>query len=36
LQGILHLLNDDREILGVGQSELTRGVCWLGRIGDGQ
>jgi anti-anti-sigma factor len=34
LQGILHLLNDDREIVGVGQSELTRGVCWLGRIGD--
>jgi anti-anti-sigma factor len=33
LQGILHLLNDDREIAGVGQSELTRGACWVGRIG---
>lgn len=33
LQGILHLLHDDRAIAGVGQSELTRGVCWIGRIG---
>jgi anti-anti-sigma factor len=33
LQGILHLLNDDREIAGAGQSELTRGACWVGRIG---
>lgn len=33
LQGILHLINDDREIAGVGQSELTRGACWIGRIG---
>lgn len=33
LQGILHLLNDDREIAGVGQSEFTRGACWIGRIG---
>jgi anti-anti-sigma factor len=33
LQGILHLLNDDRAIAGVGQSELTRGACWVGRIG---
>ena len=33
LRGVLHLLNDDREIAGVGQSELTRGACWIGRIG---
>jgi anti-anti-sigma factor len=33
LHGILHLLNDDREIAGVGQSEFTRGACWVGRIG---
>jgi anti-anti-sigma factor len=33
LQGVLHLLNDDREIAGVGQSEFTRGACWIGRLG---
>jgi anti-anti-sigma factor len=33
LRSVLHLLNDDREIAGVGQSELTRGACWIGRIG---
>lgn len=28
LQGVLHLLNDDREIVGTGQSEFVRGACW--------
>jgi anti-anti-sigma factor len=27
--GLLHLLHDDREIAGVGQSEFTRGACWI-------
>jgi anti-anti-sigma factor len=34
LQGILHLLTDDREITGAGQSELTRGACWIGPIAE--
>jgi hypothetical protein len=29
LLGVLHLLNDDRDIIGVGQSEFTRGACWV-------
>lgn len=32
LQGVLHLLNDDREISGAGQSEFVRGACWMGPI----
>ena len=32
LQGVLHLLADDREIAGAGQSELVRGACWTGPI----
>ncbi|MBI3329160.1 MAG: STAS domain-containing protein [Nitrospinae bacterium] len=32
LQGVLHLLSDDREITGVGQSEFVRGACWIGPI----
>lgn len=35
LQGMLHLLRDDRSIQGAGDSEFTRGLCWsapLGRI----
>jgi anti-anti-sigma factor len=32
LLGLLHLLHDDREIVGVGQSEFTRGACWIGPI----
>lgn len=34
LQGVLHLLNDDRPVVGGGQSELTRGACWLAPIRD--
>lgn len=32
LQGVLHLLNDDREIAGAGQSEFVRGACWISPI----
>jgi anti-anti-sigma factor len=32
LEGILHLLNDDRPVLGAGQSEFLRGACWIGPI----
>ena len=32
LQSVLHLLNDDRSIVGLGQSEFTRGACWIGPL----
>ena len=32
VQGVLHLLNDDRPVVGIGQSEFTRGACWFGAI----
>ena len=32
LQGILHLLNDHRDIVGGGQSEFIRGACWISPI----
>jgi anti-anti-sigma factor len=32
LQTVLHLLNDDRAITGSGESEFTRGACWVGPI----
>ena len=32
VQGVLHLLNDDRALTGVGQSEFTRGACWMGAL----
>ena len=32
LQGVLHLLNDDRPIVGVGESEFVRGACWIGPL----
>jgi hypothetical protein len=34
LQGVLHLLGDDREIEGCGESEFVRGACWIGPIGE--
>ena len=34
LQGVLHLLNDDREIVGAGESEFVRGACWVGPLAD--
>ncbi len=32
LQGILHLLSDDRAFAGAGQSQFVRGACWLGPL----
>ncbi len=32
VQGVLHLLHDARAIVGVGQSEFSRGACWIGAI----
>ncbi len=32
LRGVLHLLHDDRPILGVGESEFVRGACWISPI----
>ncbi len=34
LLGVLHLLHDDREIVGVGESAFVRGACWVGPIND--
>jgi anti-anti-sigma factor len=33
-QAVLHLLNDNREITGAGQSQLVAGTCWMGAISD--
>jgi len=32
LEGILHLLSDDRALSGTGESELVRGACWIAPI----
>ena len=32
LQGVLHLLSDDRETAGPQQSEFVRGACWIGAL----
>jgi anti-anti-sigma factor len=34
LEGILHLLSDDRALSGSGQSELIRGACWVAPISE--
>ena len=34
LQGVLHLLTDDREIAGAQQSEFIRGACWIGALSE--
>ena len=34
LQGILHLIGDDRDAVGVSESELIRGACWIGPISE--
>jgi len=34
LQTLLHLLADDRQFEGVGQSEFMRGACWIGPIAE--
>ena len=31
---VFHLLNDDREIVGAGESEFVRGACWIGPISE--
>ncbi|MFB3901813.1 MAG: STAS domain-containing protein [Acidobacteriota bacterium] len=31
---VLHLLNDDRDIVGVGESEFSRGTCWIGPVSE--
>ena len=33
-RGLLHLLNDNREITGAGQSQWAAGTCWIGPISD--
>ena len=33
LLGVLHLLNDTREVAGIGESEFVRGACWTGPTG---
>jgi anti-anti-sigma factor len=33
LLGVLHLLNDTRDVTGIGQSEFIRGACWTGPAG---
>jgi len=33
LQGVIHLLTDDRPGVGAGESEFTRGACWIGPLG---
>ncbi|HPG31924.1 MAG TPA: hypothetical protein PLQ81_14140, partial [bacterium] len=32
LLSILHLINDERNITGIGQSEFSRGVCWFAPV----
>jgi hypothetical protein len=34
LQGVLHLLTDDRVAAGPQQSEFVRGACWIGAMSD--
>jgi len=34
LQGVLHLLTDDRELAGAQQSEFVRGACWIGALSE--
>lgn len=32
IQGVLHLIQDNRPLSGVGESEFKNGICWIGRI----
>jgi anti-anti-sigma factor len=34
LQGVLHLLHDDRRITGAGESQFVRGACWVSPISE--
>lgn len=36
MTGLLHLLADDREFAGVGQSEFWRGACWISPLDGGE
>jgi hypothetical protein len=36
LQGLFHLLNDERPITGLGQTEFTRGVLWINAVDAGE
>lgn len=36
LLGVLHLLNDTREVVGIGQSEFIRGACWAAPAASGR
>jgi len=29
---VMHLLNDDREAIGIGESRLINGTCWVGKV----
>jgi hypothetical protein len=32
IQSVLHLINDERDSVGVGESEFSHGTCWIGKI----
>jgi len=32
IESVLHLLNDQREAVGIGESEFLQGVCWVGEL----
>lgn len=32
IKSVIHLLNDEREISGVGESEFIQGICWIGKL----
>ncbi len=32
IMGVLHLINDNRAITGIGESEFKNGVCWIGKL----
>lgn len=34
IQAVLHLIHDDRNIVGAGQSEFIRGACWISPISE--
>jgi len=34
IQNIIHLINDNREIIGVGESEFINGTCWIGKVSE--
>ena len=34
LHQIVHLVNDERELVGTGESEFVQGLCWIGKINE--